>query len=101
MSRKYTINTQKLAKFQSSPQLPIAIRNAIGDLDQAVTKNPTVLLEVINEKLTEDPDGIIFEEDVTSSQFGATAAAFLDKRIWLKPKQEAIMTTISQYLKVE
>jgi len=101
LSRKYVTNRQTLAKFQSSPQVPLAVRNALKELDEAVKGNVQVLLSVINDKLAENPDNILCEENANSPLFGATSGAFLAKRIWLKPKQEAVMSAITDYLKTQ
>ncbi len=101
LSKKYVINRRMLAKFQSSPQLPLAITNAIKDLDQAVADNAQLLLDVINQKLAENPARILREEDGGSPLFGATSGAFLDKCVRLKPKQTKVMSEIRRYLNTE
>jgi len=101
LSKKYVASRQTLAKFQSSAQLPLAIRNAVKDLDQAVVGNAQLLLEVINQKLAENPANILREEDGTSPLLGATSGAFLDKCTRLKPKQEEIISAIRRYLKTQ
>jgi hypothetical protein len=98
LSQKYVVNRETLAKYQSSPQLPLSVKNAVKELYDAVYKNVEVLLDVINQELAQNPDHILHEDDGNSNLFGAAFRAFLDKRIWLKPKQEAVMAAISDYL---
>src|ERR1039457_242682 len=100
LSLKHVTNRQTLAKFQSSHQLPLAVRDAIKELDKAVGQNVEILLDVINEEMVENPENVFREEDAKSPLFGATSGAFLDKRVWLKPKQEEIIKQVRLYLKV-
>jgi hypothetical protein len=101
LSNKYVTGRQTLARFQSSPQLPSSIQDAVKELDVAIAANVTVLHDVINEKLASNVNHILQEEDGNSPLFGATSGAFLAKRIWLKPKQEAIASTIKAYLNAQ
>ena len=101
LSKKYVTGRQMLAKFQSSAQLPPSVQDAVKELDVAVATNVAVLLDVINERLADKPNEVLREEDGNSPLFGATSGAFLDKRIWLKPKQEAIMSAMSDYLNAQ
>jgi hypothetical protein len=99
LSLKHVSNRQTLSRFQSSHQMPLAIRDAIKKLDEAVEENVQTLLDVINEKMVENPENIFREENGTSPLFGATSGAFLDKRVWLQPKQEEIIEQVRRYLK--
>jgi hypothetical protein len=98
LSKKYVAGRQRLAKFRSSPRMPVSIQKAIERFDQAIVENAEVLLDVINENLAENPGNILHEEDGSSSLFGATCGAFLKKCIRLKPKQEEIMSAIRLHL---
>ncbi len=98
LSSKFISSRQTLAKFQASPQLPATVRNAVKELDSAVYSNAQMLLDVINDELAKHPNNVLLEDDGTSPMFGAVSGAFLDKRIWLKPKQEAVISAIEAYL---
>jgi hypothetical protein len=101
LSHKYHANRQALAKFYSSHQLPTPAREAVKQWDKAVEQNASILLDVINEKMAENPQNIFREEDGNSPLFGATSGAFLDRRIWLKPKQEKISDEVRRYLNIQ
>jgi hypothetical protein len=98
---KHVSNKKLLERFGASHLLPIAIREAVKELHKAVVTNIHTLLDVINEVMTENPRKIIQEDNGESPLFGATYSAFLKKRVWLAPKQEAILKEIRAYLNLK
>lgn len=101
LSAKFVSNRRILAKFQDSPQLPIAVKDAIKQLDSAVHQNAQTLLDEINRQLAEHPENVLSDDNGQSPLFGAVSGAFLKKRVWLKPKQEAILSAIENYLNAQ
>lgn len=100
LSAKYVASRQTLAKFESSPKLPFIVRTTVKELNKAALDNVLLLHEVINQKLAGNQDEILHDDDGSSPLFGATSGAFLERRIWLGPKQEAILSEIRQFLKI-
>ena len=99
LSKKHFDNLQTLAKFEASLRLPLEIRNAVGAFYKAVVENTHILLDTINDKLSEDPRNVLEEQNGDSPLFGATSGAFIDRCIRLKPKEEKIAAEARRYLK--
>jgi hypothetical protein len=97
-SGKFVSSTETLRRFETSTLLPAKIKDAVMELRGAVNDNISILHQVINKEIEKNPDHIIHESDGDSPYFGGCSGAFLDKRVWLEPKQKAIISAIEEYL---
>src|SRR5207248_5413865 len=77
LAKKHFENRQRLAKFESSPQLPLTIRNAITELAKAVIENTHILLDTINDRLAENPENILQDQNGEFPLLGSTSGTII------------------------
>jgi hypothetical protein len=99
ISKKYLVAKQVLLPFESSPWMPTAVQDSIKAFDKTVEDNTNLLIEVINEKLAQDKNNIILENDLKSPYFGVTNAAYIKRFVPLKPKADDVLAKIVAFLK--
>jgi hypothetical protein len=99
VSLKHVTNRQRLSAFEESAQLPADVCIAVKELGQGVDDNIMLLLDVLNEKMTENPVHVVQDEGA-SPNLGATSNVYLSRFIQLKPKQEKVIAAIREYLDV-
>ena len=69
------------------------------ELRQTIHDNLTLLLDVLNERLTQNPNNILQEEGPGSEYLGATSSVCYDRFIQLKPKAQEVMNQTERYFK--
>jgi hypothetical protein len=101
VSKKYRDAKALLMPFESSPLVPRAVRDSIKAFDKAVDDDLELLLNVINERLIEDKNNILLENDMNSPYFGGTNNSYVKRFTHLKPKADDVLEKIRAFLKVQ
>jgi hypothetical protein len=99
LSKKYLLAKQVLLPFETSPQMPTMVQESIKAFDKTVDDDRALLIEVINEKLAQDKNNIILENDLKSPYFGVTNTAYIKRFVPLKPKADDVLAKIRDFLK--
>jgi hypothetical protein len=99
LSSQYSTARQKLVKFESSAEMPPKVAGAIKDFDNTIQSNTVILLDVINEKLAQDTNNIIQNDDPKSPNFGAVSLTYNHRIIPLEPRADEVIKQIKTYLK--
>ena len=101
LPREYLAGRATLAKFESSMTLPSTVRSALLELDQTITSNTSLLFDVFNEKVNENPDSLILYNDSQSKFFRAIPNIYWTRFIPLRPKIEKVLEATRTYLRVD
>ena len=100
-SVKYTENRHKLVELYSSAQVPAAIAVALKELDDAIEKDSTLMIESLNESLAPDPRTIFENEQVGTRFYGSASGLYWSHFISLSPKADAVRLWLRDYLNVK
>ncbi|MGY0573480.1 hypothetical protein ACTGJ9_022350 [Bradyrhizobium sp. RDM12] len=101
LTKKYQNSSAMLSRFAESGRLPNPVLGAVKDFDRAIADNVSIMQNVLNDSLQESRQFFLQGENVNSpNYFGVINARFSDKFVQLKPKAEAVMTSVRAYLKV-
>lgn len=101
LPKEYVDGRAILVRFESSIKLPATVRSALLELDQTITNNTSLLFDVMNEKVSQNPDNLIFDGDPHSRFFSAISNAYWDRFTPLQPKTQKIIESTRIYLKVD
>ncbi len=101
LPNEYVAGHAALKKFESSMTLPSTVRSALLELDKTVTDNTTLLFDVLNEKVSQNPNNIIFYDDSQSKFFRVVPNIYWGRFVPLRPKVEKVLEATRNYLKVD
>jgi hypothetical protein len=101
LPQEYVTGRATLARFESSIKLPSTVRSALLELDQTITNNTSLLFDVMNEKVSQNPDNLIFDNDPHSRFFSSMTNTYWEKFTPLRPKTEKVVESTRIYLKVD
>jgi hypothetical protein len=101
LPKTYLDSKQKLLDFETSIQLPSAIRASLKDLDKVIDDNVNLLFLVMNEQLSRNPNYLLGDQDSDGPYLGATTNLYWKRFVPLKPKVDKILDEIRSYLKLE
>ncbi len=97
LPRAYSLAKAQLLPFETSPEMPKDIQEAIKDFDRTLDENAHLLITVVHEKLTQDKNNIILEDDPNSPYLGVTLTAYWKRFSPLKPKADAVLAAIRKF----
>jgi hypothetical protein len=100
LPKQYSIAKRQLLPFETSPQMPREIQDAIKDFDQTLDANAHLLITVVKEKLAQDKNNILLEDDPSTPYLGVTLTAYWNRFIPLKAKADDVLAKIRAFLKV-
>ncbi len=99
-SKKYEDAKRLLLPFESSPQMPTAVQESIKDFDQALANNTSLIIEVVNQKTSENANNLFSANDLNSPYYGVIWNAYWNCFTPLKPKADVVLKNIRAFLKV-
>jgi hypothetical protein len=100
LSEAHYKRLQRLREFSESSLLPSSVKSALQELIDAVNKNDSLLIDILNEQFRVNPKNIT-ENDVPKSPFlGGVNSPYAARFIYLKPLAEKVSSAISGYLQV-
>jgi hypothetical protein len=101
LPRQYSLAKQQLLPFETSPQMPTDIQDAIKDFDKTLDDNAHLLIQVVNEKYSQDKNNILFDDDPNSPYLGATFNTYWSRFVPLKPKADTVLEAIRKFYGVK
>lgn len=101
LPKEYVAGRATLVRFESSMILPSTVRSALLELDQTITNDTSLLFDVMNEKVSQNPDNLIFDNDPHSRFFSAISNTYWDRFTSLRPSTHKVIESTRIYLKVD
>jgi hypothetical protein len=101
ISDKYISQKSKLSKFKQSVNLPLAVINAVGELDDTLHTDTQLIMDVLNQDLREDKNYVIFDDSASSPYHRSTSGRYWTRFTSLQPKADKIVVAIRAYLKTD
>lgn len=99
ITAKYVKNRDKLGRFINSSQLPSSVTDAVKKLDEAVERNSSLLLDIMDERFRANRKNITEHEDTTSSRCGGINNAYWSQFENLKPFADQIGGAVRKFMK--
>ena len=97
-TRKYIDARRQLAKLAALPGMPLNVVVAVTNLDNTIEKNSDLLVDVLEEKVSENINSIIYDEDVDSPFLGTVNSSYFKKFSPLKTEADGILKQTKIYL---
>jgi hypothetical protein len=97
---QYATSKNKLFTYESSSELPSSVRDAVRQFDRTVDDNLTLMFDVLNERLPEDPNNILLDHELESPYWHGTENAYWTRFMLLRPKADNIAIAIKTYLNI-
>lgn len=98
ITSKYVEARKHLLQLAASPKLTNEIVAVLNEMNDAVEYNSVLLLEVLNEKFSENTQNILKEFDPTTNYFGGTSGMYWSKFRHLRPIADKLNTEIKGHL---
>jgi hypothetical protein len=98
---KYVESRKRLNGFILSAKLPSNVVNALKGLDDMIERDLTMMVESLNDRLSDNKDNIIQEFNQSSVFYGGTSGYYWTRFSNLRPEAERISKAIREYLKIK
>jgi hypothetical protein len=97
-SKKFIESRQRLADLLASAVLPTKVQYALRDFDTTIEQNLELMIDVLNERFSHNPDEFIFAEDQKSPHYGRIVGEYATRFLALGPRAGNIRQAIRNYL---
>jgi hypothetical protein len=98
LSRKSIDARTKLYMFCNSTELPSDVKDAIKEIDNAVDKDLSTVIDVLDLFMSTNPQGIVHDDDSGSPLFGSVNSRYFSSIDRLKPRVDEALKRIEKHL---